>query len=325
MNREGNSSSPYKLVAQRRTKISHPTLTKLRHLFHNRNFILISALVIGLLWGKGAHWTKGLTLPGLAIIMTLSTIGVSGSAFRSFRTFFTLSVSGIVMNYLILGGLLLALNALFIRDEALRAGFVILAAVPPAVAVIPFTAFLKGDETFSLIGTIGAYLGALMIMPLMVLAFLGPGLVDPSNLIIIMAELILAPLIVSRFLIRIRMDSRLESIKGLLTNWSFFLITYTITGLNRELILAQPLVLLPVALIALASTFLLGWAIEGVGKVAHVLPKRLVSLLLLGTLKNYGLAGGLALTLFSKETSVPATVSSVFMIVYIVWLEFKRR
>jgi hypothetical protein len=58
--------------------------------------------------------------------------------------------------------------------------------------------------------------------------------------------------------------------------------------------------------------------------LVHVLPKTLVSLLL-GTLKNYGLAGGLALTLFSKETSVPATVSSVFMIVYIVWLEFKRR
>ena len=55
------------------------------------------------------------------------------------------------MNYLLLGGLLLALNALFIHNEALRAGPVTLAAVPPAVAVIPFSAFLKGDETFSLI------------------------------------------------------------------------------------------------------------------------------------------------------------------------------
>jgi len=101
-----------------------------------------------------------------------------------------------------------------------------------------------------------------MIMPIMVLAFLGPGLVDPSNLIIIMTELILAPLIVPRFLIRIRMDSRLESIKGVITNWSFFLITYTIIGLNRELILAQPLFLLPVALIAMASTFLLEWVMR---------------------------------------------------------------
>jgi BASS family bile acid:Na+ symporter len=300
-------------------------LIKLRLLLRSRTFLSISALAIGLLWGDGAHWTKGLTLPVLAIIMTLSTMGVSGSAFRSFRAFFTLAVSGIAMNYFVLGGLLLALNALFIHDEALRAGFVILAAVPPAVAVIPFTAFLKGDGEFSLIGTIGAYLGALLIMPLIVLAFIGPGLIDPSHLIVIMAELILAPLIVSRFLIRIRMDSRLESIKGAITNWSFFLITYTIIGLNRELILTEPLFLLPVALIAVASTFLLGWVIEVIGKLAHVSPKTLVSLILLGTLKNYGLAGGLALTLFTKETSVPATVSSVFMIVYVVWLEFKKR
>jgi BASS family bile acid:Na+ symporter len=54
-------------------------------------------------------------------------------------------------------------------------------------------------------------------------------------------------------------------------------------------------------------------------------PKTLISLVLLGTLKNYGLAGGMALALFSEKTSVPATVSSVFMIVYIIWLEYKKR
>jgi BASS family bile acid:Na+ symporter len=146
-----------------------------------------------------------------------------------------------------------------------------------------------------------------------------------KKLIVIMIELILVPLIFSRVLIWMGMDSRLEPIKGAITNWSFFLLTYTIVGLNRELILSQPFSLLPVALIAVASTFLLGWAIEGIGKFFRVLPKTLTSLLLLSTPKNYGLAGGLALALFSKKTSVPATVSSVFMIVYIIWLQFKRR
>jgi BASS family bile acid:Na+ symporter len=42
-------------------------------------------------------------------------------------------------------------------------------------------------------------------------------------------------------------------------------------------------------------------------------------------MKNYGLAGGLALTLFSTQTSVPAAVSTVFMIIYIIWLNVKRR
>jgi BASS family bile acid:Na+ symporter len=112
-------------------------------------------------------------------------------------------------------------------------------------------------------------------------------------------------------------------VKGAITNWGFFLLTYTIVGLNRELILHNPLSLLPVAFISVGSTFLLGWGIEGVGKVFRLQPKILTSLLLLGTLKNYGLAGGLALALFSKKTAAPATVSAVFMIVYIIWLEFK--
>jgi len=297
----------------------------LKNLLRNRNFVLISSLVIGLIWGKGARWTEPLTLPVLAIVMTLSTMNVAGRFFRSFKNLLLPAMVGIIMNYFVLGPALLGLNAILISDEALRLGFVLIATVPPAVAVIPFTFFLKGDETLSLIGTTGAYLGALIIMPVSAFLFLGPGLVDPMKLLVILIELILLPLVASRILLRIGMASRLDSIKGAITNWSFFLLTYTIVGLNRDLILGQPLSLLPVILIALASTFLLGWAIEKIGVVLHLSPKVFTSLVLLGTLKNYGLAGGLELALFSKKTSVPATVSAVFMIVYIIWLELKLR
>ena len=78
-------------------------------------------------------------------------------------------------------------------------------------------------------------------------------------------------------------------------------------------------------IIALASTFLLGWGIETAGAHLHIPQKVLTGLVLLGSLKNYGLAGGLPLTLFSRKTSVPARVSAVFMIVYIIWLELKLR
>ncbi len=298
---------------------------KAKSLFRNRSFILLLALILGLLWGKGARWTEVVTLPALAIVMTLSTMGVPGSALRSFRTFLAPALAGILMNYLILGSLLLGLNALLIHDQALYAGFVIVAAVPPAVAVVPFTTFLGGDERLSLLGTMGAYLGALILMPLMALTFLGPGLLDPVKLIVIIVELIFAPLIFSRVLIKLGMDSYIEPVKGAITNWSFFILTYTIVGLNRSFILAQPISFLPVVFIAGVSTFLLGWIIEGVGRFYRLSPKTFTSLILLGTLKNYGLAGGLALALFSERTSVPATVSSVFMIVYIIWLQFRRR
>ena len=69
----------------------------------------------------------------------------------------------------------------------------------------------------------------------------------------------------------------------------------------------------------------LGWEVERAGALLRLPEKVLTSPVLLGTLKNYGLAGGLALALFSKKTSVPATVSAVFMVVYIIWLELKLK
>ena len=286
---------------------------------------MILALAAGLLWGKGAQWTEKITLPALAIVMTLSVTGVTGNTFRSFRTLIAPIIIGIVMNYMVLGGVILGLSKLFIHDEALWSGFVILAAVPPAVAVIPFTVFLKGDTEFSLIGTLGAYLGALIITPLMALIFIGASFIDPLKLITIIIELILAPILFSRLLIMTGIARLIEPIKGDITNWSFFLVSYTIVGLNQQVFLTQPLSLFPVAMISVASTFVLGWIIELFGKIAHLDKKKTISIVLLGTLKNYGLAGGLALSFFDTKTALPSTVSVVFMIIYIIWLEFKKK
>jgi BASS family bile acid:Na+ symporter len=298
---------------------------KALRLLRNRNFILFLALSLGLLWGDAARWTEKVALPALALVMTLSTTGISGRTLRSPRTLLIPVVGGVAMNYAVLGVFLLVLSTFLIQDESLRNGFILLAAVPPAVAVIPFTGFLNGNSTYSLVGTIGCYLGALVIMPLMALGFLGSTSIEPVKLFIIMVELIITPLVLSRILVRTGMASRIESVKGLITNWSFFLVSYTIVGLNRAIFLGQPLSLIPVALIAFASTFLLGFAIEKLAGMLRIESETITSLVLLGTLKNYGLAGGLALALFSKRTAVPATVSVIFMIVYIIWLGFKRR
>ncbi len=92
-----------------------------------------------------------------------------------------------------------------------------------------------------------------------------------------------------------------DLIRKPITNWSFFLLTYTIVGLNLDLILGQPFSLVPVVVVALASTFFLGWGIEKAGAFLHVPEEVLTSLVLLGTLKNYGLAGGLALALSARK------------------------
>jgi BASS family bile acid:Na+ symporter len=298
---------------------------KIYRLLRNRDLLLILSILLGLLWGEGARWTEPTVIPVLAVVMTLATMGVSGNVLLSPRAMLGPALAGLAINYGVLGGVIFGLNTLLIRDEALRAGFVIMAAVPPAVAVIPFTVLLDGDGTFSLIATIGCYLGALIITPLITLGFLGTGFVDRVKLITIMVELILVPLILSRILLRSGMARRIEPVKGAITNWSFFLVTYTIVGLNQAAFLNQPLSLLRVAVIALATTFFLGFVITGMGGILGLDSRRITSLVLLGTQKNTGLAAGLALALFGDKTALPATVSTIFSLVYFIWLSFKRR
>jgi BASS family bile acid:Na+ symporter len=292
--------------------------------WRNRDFILVSAVVCGLALGRGANWTQPLVLPALAVVMTLSTMGVRSEMLRSPRELWRPALSGLLLNYVVLGGILLGLSFLLIREPAMNDGFVLLVAVPPAIAVIPFTEFLRGNTTFSLLATVACYLGALIITPLIALGFWGTSFIEPGTLILVIVELIAAPLLISRVLLRTSLAIRLEPIKGTITNWSFFVVMYTIVGMNRGLFLQRPLSLVPVAVIALVSTFLLGTVIAMVGKSIGIDRSTLTSLVLLGTLKNYGIAGGLALALFSKKTAIPAAVSSVFMIVYIIWLDFEK-
>jgi bile acid:Na+ symporter, BASS family len=298
----------------------------MKHFLRNRDLILGLALVLGLSAGKFAGYTEKLVLPALGLVMTLSVLGVPNSIFRSPMVLIRPTLAGVVCSYVLLGGLLVGLSRVLIPNQEIRNGFVIMATVPPAVAIIPFTDILHGDHIFSLLGTVGCYLSALFLTPLLSLWLLGQGLtVHPLDIAIIVGELIVLPLVLSRVLQWLGWAEKIEPWKGTITNWSFFLITFTIVGLNRQFILSQPLALLPVFFIAVFCTFLWGEVIERFCRWRGLEHSLTVSLILLSTMKNYGLAGGLALTLFSTQTSVPAAVSTVFMIIYIIWLNIKRR
>jgi BASS family bile acid:Na+ symporter len=290
----------------------------------NRDFLLVMALLLGLFWGQGAKWTERTVIPVLGLVMTLATMGVPGSIFLSPGKMVRPALWGIALNYGVLGCLILALSGLFITDGDLWAGFVIMTAVPPAVAVIPFSVILNGNQSLALIGTIGCYLAALGITPLIAYLFLGGSFGNPVKIVTIMMELILVPLVLSRILIHTGWVKKLEPLRGPLINWSFFLIVYTIIGLNRQLFFNRPGALVLPAGIALASTFLLGWGIEKFGRWKGIDSQTITTMVLLGTHKNTGLAAGLALSLFSEKTAVPATITTIFMLVYMIRLSIRQ-
>jgi len=300
-------------------------MSKLIGLLRDRNFILFLALALGFLLGQGAHWTEKLVLPALAFVMMLSTTSVTGSLFRSPRKLLAPLLAGVTMNYAVLGGLILLLSGLLDLEGPLRTGYVVLAAVPPAVGVIPFTGFLDGDVEFTLIGCLACYLGAFIATPLILFAFLGLSAGFQAKLFTTLIELIIIPLVLSRILVHTGVASRIAPVKGTLLNWSFFLVVYTVVGLNREVFLSQPSSLIPGAAITVTTTFLLGYLIERSGRLLRVDPKKVISMVLLGTSKNAGFAAGLALTLFGRQTAVPSTIQTISMLSYVIFLDLKAR
>jgi BASS family bile acid:Na+ symporter len=292
------------------------------NLLRNRNALMLLSIALGLGAGQLAPSLEFLVLPALGLVMTVALLGVSGEVFRSPRRMTAPVLVGLALNFVVHGGLILLLSNLFTTDEAFYTGFVLVAVVPPAVAVVPFAAVLGGDRGFALLASIGCYLAALVITPLAAVVLLGAAFVHPWKIAKILLLLIILPLVASRLILWSGMAHRLEPLKGPLTNWSFALITYVIVGLNRDLILADPRSLVVPVAVALASTFVLGALIQMTCRLFHLRRELTVSLVMLGTLKNAALAGGLALSLFGDRTALPATVCAVFLILYFVWLSF---
>jgi len=293
-------------------------------LLGNRNVILVLALSLGLFWGQGVEWTEMLVIPALAFVMVLSTIGVEGSLFRTPSRWLKPAGVGIFMNYVVLGGLIIVLSMFLPLKDSFRTGYIILAAVPPAVGVIPFTSILDGDVEYSLIGCIVCYFAAFLLIPLMFSTFLGLSLDVQSSLFTTLTQVVLIPLILSRVLRYINVAKRIEPVRGLLTNWSFFLIIYTVIAVNREAVTSDPLSLLPAAALTITTSYLLGYIIERIGQMYEIDRKRIISLVLLGTSKNAGFGAGLALSLFGKQTAIPITVQTVIMLSYIIFLNLRK-
>jgi len=295
-------------------------------LFRNRNFILVLAIVLGLVIGEPvATKTEPLVLPFLALVMTLSAANVTSREFTSLKEMPRAISLSLLLNYAVMGGITLLLAWWLISDKDLWAGFVVLATVPPAVAVLPFSHLLGGNTLFSLIGLTSAYLAALIIMPAVMALFLGTGFFDPVKLLTILGELIFIPIILSRVLLVTGLMKRIAPWRGTIVNWSFFVTLFTIVGLNRQAFFGDFATLIRIGVIAVAVSFVLGYIITLVTRALNVNREMSISLVLMGSLKNYGLASGILLTLFGERAAIPASICTVFGILHLVWLGFRFR
>jgi len=283
-------------------------------LIQNSTSVLILSVLLGLVLPGPAGATEALVTPALMVMMAFSLTEVdlgrdiksSGSLKSGFL--------GIIINYGLLSGLILLLSY-SLPDESLRHGFVIMAAVPPAVAVLPMTRILKGDMSLSFAGEILSYLASLLLMPLIIYLFVHQTGISPIYLLQISIVLILIPALASRLV-------RLLPINPVLPiNLGFFLVTYTVIGLNQGALWTDGW---SVAWISIARTFAVGLAVFILARFAGLKSSQAISLTLLGSCKNLGLAAAVSLLLVGPAAGLPAAFCVLAETAFFILLSFAR-
>ena len=96
-----------------------------------------------------------------------------------------------------------------------------------------------------------------------------------------------------------------------------------IIGLNRDAFFSDFNVLVRLIAIGIFISLILGIILDFGLKLFGINKETRISMILLGTTKNYGLASGILLTLFDERAALPASVCALFGVLNAVWLGFR--
>src|SRR5437870_12354033 len=214
--------------------------------------MVASGLVVGFATGGfPASWMTISKVP-LVFRMTfsLTEISISGISPREELRRFLVAFG---MSYVVLSGLIL-LFAVLSPDPQIRNGWVLMAAVPPAIAVVPITSILKGDTRRSLVSLALPYVLGLGLVPAITLAFTSQ--TAPFEELVLQTVLLSGvPSVASRFL---RRWPRIVDFRGSAVSISFFFLVVAISGSTRAPLLAHPELIATLAVLSFGRTFLVG-------------------------------------------------------------------
>lgn len=290
----------------------------------NRNTILIVAVVLGLLFGDYASYIKAYTIYVLAMVMLVSTTGISLKSLVPFKNTLNAFGVGIIFNYLIFSSLALLLARSFFTEEIYFLGFAVIAFSPPGIAVIPFSQILHGNSNYTILATLGSYLAAVVLLPFIFDVFPGESSLSSIDILYFLIKIIIVPLILSRVLLLGRLKPFIEEYRGRITDWGFAIIIFVAVGLNRAVFFDFSSVLIKSVVILVILTFVLGFAYERLNRVFKWVDEQTeVSQKLLLTVKSSGFTATTAMALFGKEAAVPSAVMAIMVLVYLIFLSLK--
>jgi BASS family bile acid:Na+ symporter len=300
-------------------------LSFLNRLLKNSNLTFLVAFLLGLSFGGYASHLKGGILPALVLIMSFSTTQITFSELIHVKKYIYDILIVFVINYLFLSSLILLANHLLIKDHDLYVGFIVMAAIPSAVAVLPFTYLLKGEMMVALMGSTSLYLLALVVALFLSFHLLDVEKIDPIKLISVLVQLLLIPFLVSRFLLQWKVFHQIKGNLNIFVNLAFFLVIYVVIGMNRSTFLSHFDVLILVSFIAFLRTFVSGHLVDLFSRLLGVDRERRMSYVLFGSFKNLGVTAAIAIVLFNDRAAIPAAVTIPFELIFFVWFNYFQK
>jgi bile acid:Na+ symporter, BASS family len=290
-----------------------------RDLLGNNALMMVAAFIVALLFGgvpeAYPRMNKDVAMIALMVMMSFALCNLKlgglapGAHARSVQRAFVLS-------FLLSTGTTIALAFLFTGE--IRDGWILTAAVPSAVSVIPFVLVLGGDLEATLVSSAGLYLIALLFTPLLTLVFIGQ-VVSIITLLWYLGLLIAVPIAISRLLRRVDLDPGSGQIA---INITFFVLVVAVAGSNRSVFFGEPVLLMALLAVAVVRTFGIGIALDAYNRRRGVPRGRRIPEVLFVTHKNTGMAAALAIALIGDAAAIPATVC---MTVDIAWLIYVSR
>ena len=273
--------------------------------------MVASGLVVGFATGGFPAYSKEISQIALVLGMTfsLTEISITGISPRTEVRRFLIAFA---MSYVVLSGLILTF-AILSPDPQIRNGWVLMAAVPPAIAVVPITSILQGDTRRSLVSLALLYVLGLGLVPAITLVFTNQA--APFEELVVQTVLLIGvPLVASRFL---RRWPRIVDLRGSAVSISFFFLVVAIAGSTRAPLLAHPELIATLAVLSFGRTFLLGGLVFVLTRALHVPWAERVAVTAFSSFKNLGLTVVLAFAVFGPVATLPSIVSLVFEILWL--------
>ena len=273
--------------------------------------MVASGLLIGLLTGGFPAYAREISQASLVVATTfaLTEISFAGLSPRTEIRWFLLALG---TSYGLLGGLVLAFAAVA-PEPTIHDGWVLIAAVPPAVAVVPITSYLRGDTRRTLISLAILYLLGLLLVPAITYAFTHQA-VPLQDLAFQTALLIGLPILVSRPL---RRWPKVDHVRVSVVCVSFCVLVIAIVGSTRAILLSRTDLLMSLALLSFVRTFGLGSGVLLLSRALRLRRSEQVAATAFASFKNLGLTVVLAFAIFGPDATLPAVVSLVFEIAWL--------